>query len=512
MDRRTPAGTCPCHGDVAVVALAWAPAPASGQVAEERPLPEWYAGAKFGIFVHWGPYSVRGWAEPSGTICATLYVRGPRYYFRHNPYAAWYLNTLQIPGSATEAHHAVTYGAGFPYDGFVPTFDAGVAAFDPDQWAQLFAGAGARYFVLTTKHDDGFLLWPSAVENPAKGPDYHTTRDAVGDLTGAMRAAGLRMGLYYSGGYDWTNNPTVIRGFGSGLAAIPRSQRYADDVTAHYTGLIDRYQPDLLWNDIALPSRADLGPLLDRYYAAVPDSVVNDRFSQGAITPEDPLSDALTAWILQVVGDILDRIWMLLPLELRQVPAPKNPIGDFSTTEYQVLADISDRKWEATRGIGVTFECNQTDGPPRSMTTAETIHHLADDVSKNGNLLLGVGPRADGSFPDWQVEVLEGVGGWLDTNGDAIYESVPWDRAEGRTGDGDDVRFTTRPDANTTFAVVFDEFPAGTVVLEDVTAAPGSVVTVLGDGTPLAWSQSGPDLAVELPSLDPVPAYRIAIS
>lgn len=251
---------------VAVVVLAWAAAPASGQVAAERPLPEWYAGAKFGIFVHWGPYSVPGWAEPSGTIYDTLHVRGPRYCFRHNPYAAWYLNTLRIPGSATEAHHAATYGAGFPYDGFVPTLDAGVAAFDPDRWAQLFAGAGARYFVLTTKHHDGFLLWPSAVENPAKGPDYHTTRDAVGDLTGAMRAAGLRMGLYYSGGYDWTYNPTVIRGFGSGLAAIPRSQRYADDVTAHYTELIDRYQPDLLWKRHRLPlpcrSRRPARPLL----------------------------------------------------------------------------------------------------------------------------------------------------------------------------------------------------------------------------------------------------------
>lgn len=129
----------------------------------------------------------------------------------------------------------------------------------------------------------------------------------------------------------------------------------------------------------------------------MPDGVVNDRFSQGAITPEDPLSDALTAWILQVVGDILDRIWMLLPLELRQVPTPKNPIGDFSTTECQVLADISDRKWEATRGIGVTFEYNQTDGPPRSMTTAETIHLLVDVVSKNGE-----------PAPRWRTQ-----GGWL---------------------------------------------------------------------------------------------------
>ena len=141
-------------------------------------------------------------------------------YIKNNPYAEWYLNTLRIKGSATEAYHREHYGASYDYYNFAPVFDKEIQKWNPDTWARIFQDAGAKYVVLTTKHHDGFTLWPSTTPNPTLAADkQHATRDLVGDLSTAVRKEGLRMGLYYSGGYDWTfragsdpsKSPTIRR-------------------------------------------------------------------------------------------------------------------------------------------------------------------------------------------------------------------------------------------------------------------------------------------------------------
>ena len=183
-------------------------------------VPVWYDDAKLGIFIHWGLYSVPGWAPRVPDIQQLLIADGPTRMLRENPYAEWYRNTMQIMGSPTQLHHAEVYGDDYPYDNFVKTFNDASAGANLDAIADLCQAAGARYVVLTTKHHDGFALWPSAIVHPAKG-EYHTRRDLVGDLSVAVRSRRMRMGLYYSGGYDWPYNDAVLSKRGGRRARRP---------------------------------------------------------------------------------------------------------------------------------------------------------------------------------------------------------------------------------------------------------------------------------------------------
>lgn len=164
---------------------------------DTHPLPQWYADAKLGIFVHWGLYSVPGWAplvHPNHDFTSQDYIT-------HNPYAEWYLNSMRLDGSPTQVYHREHFGANYDYYNFATNFDKDIQKWNPDAWAQAFRDAGARYVVLTTKHHDGFTLWPSSTPNPKPQSDrQHATRDIVGELSRSVRNAGLRMGLYYSGG------------------------------------------------------------------------------------------------------------------------------------------------------------------------------------------------------------------------------------------------------------------------------------------------------------------------
>ena len=179
----------------------------------QHPVPGWFDDAKLGIFLHWGLYSVPGWAPQVPDIQQMLREQGPNGMLRNNPYAEWYLNTMRIQGSPTWEHHRQTYGPDFPYDGFASIFNEHSSQADLDALAEVCVSAGAQYVVLTTKHHDGFTLWPSALAHPTKG-HYHAQRDLVGDLTAAVRSKGLRMGLYYSGGYDWPFNNALLANAG----------------------------------------------------------------------------------------------------------------------------------------------------------------------------------------------------------------------------------------------------------------------------------------------------------
>ncbi|MFK3668621.1 alpha-L-fucosidase [Leifsonia aquatica] len=161
-----------------------------------REVPEWFTDAKLGIFVHWGPYSVPAWAEPIGEL-GTI---EDRFWYAHNPYAEWYYNTIRIEGSPAAEHQREVYGDA-PYDDFIDQWDP--AEFDPDEFVALVVSTGARYVVPTTKHHDGVTLWDApgtrGRNTVARGP----RRDLVGAFEKAARDAGLRFGVYYSGGLDW---------------------------------------------------------------------------------------------------------------------------------------------------------------------------------------------------------------------------------------------------------------------------------------------------------------------
>jgi alpha-L-fucosidase len=248
--------------------------------------PQWFDDAKLGIFIHWGLYSVPAWAPIEDNFVEAVGQVGwneaiktvdPRYALSRNVYAEWYLNTLRFDDSPTRQYHKETFGADFQYDDFVPLFNDAADGWDPDEWAALFADVGARYVVITTKHHDGFLLWHSRTPCPKKD-GYMARRDIVAELTEAVRAQGMRMGLYYSGGLDWAFSNEVIDSFERISGTVIQEQEFVDYVDAHWRELIDRFAPAVLWNDIGYPQDADLDGLLAHYASVVPDGAVNDRF------------------------------------------------------------------------------------------------------------------------------------------------------------------------------------------------------------------------------------------
>jgi alpha-L-fucosidase len=130
---------------------------------KERKTPEWFGNAKLGIFIHWGLYSVPGWARPDFPVEK---VKDWRLFYRNNPYAEWYLNSLRIPGSPTADYHKSTYGANYNYYNFRDTLLLKSKNWDAEKWAKLFKEIGARYVVITSKHSDGFVMYPSTVPHP----------------------------------------------------------------------------------------------------------------------------------------------------------------------------------------------------------------------------------------------------------------------------------------------------------------------------------------------------------
>ena len=466
-----------------------------------HPVPEWYHDAKLGIFVHWGLYSVPGWAPTAGAYNQMIAKEGWAAWFARNPYAEWYGNSLRIKGSPTYHYHAQVYGESFPYDQFAPLFNQASDAWDPDDWAGLFQRIGARYVVLTTKHHDGFLLWPSRHPNPNKA-EYHARRDLVGELTEAVRRRGMRMGLYYSGGLDWTFNQSPVQDLVDILVTIPQAERYVTYVGNHWRELIGRYQPSILWNDIGYPAAGDLKALFAGYYNQFPEGVINDRFSQFKLNGNGVLrSRRVRALVARSLAWILSH----------GVTPPAGNHFDFRTPEYTSFSKITAQKWEATRGIGYSFGYNRNEGPEHCLSVPELVRSFVDIVSKNGNLLLDVGPMADGTIPDLQRERLVGLGQWLAVNGEAIFGTRPWLRAEGRTTGGTAVRFTHKGDA--LYAVLLDRPQGAQVTLPALYAKEGAAIRLLGVPDALSWRQDGEQLTISLPELLPeAPAYALRIA
>lgn len=416
-----------------------------------HPLPEWYADAKLGIFIHWGLYSVPGWAplvHPTHDFTSEDYIR-------NNPYAEWYLNSMRIPGSPTQAYHREHFGANFDYYNFAATFDKDIQEWNPEAWAKIFRETGARYVVLTTKHHDGFTLWPSSAPNPTLPPDrQHASRDIVGELTHAVRAEGLRMGLYYSGGYDWTFVPGPIAKAADYESVKPQSVAYGKYVDAQYRELISRYRPAVLWNDIDYPKSGHPLEIMAEYYNTVPDGVIDDRFGVKH--------------------------------------------SDFKSPEYETLDKISPTKWEECRGLGRSFGYNRAEGEAETIAPDKLVALLVDIVSKNGNLLLDIGPEADGTIPAVQMSRLQALGAWLKQNGEAIYGTRPWTRAEGETAEGIPARFTRTN--SLLYVTLLGEPKPGKITVKNLAPKAGSPIHMLGEDAPLQWVQRGEDVEITLPA------------
>jgi alpha-L-fucosidase len=435
----------------------------------DRPLPEWYDDAKFGIFIHWGPYAVPCYAPVDHDMGDLFAAHDWAGVFRNSPYTEWYLNSWSLEGSPTALHHAATYGDR-PYAGFVEEFRDRSRHVRVEAWAELFVAAGAQYVVPVTKHHDGFLMWQSETENPHRD-GWMAERDHIGELADAVRTRALRFGVYYSGGLDWTFSPPPIDSLLAMMQAIPSSGEYAEYVTAHVRELIERFTPSLLWNDIGWPRSLDPNDTFAHYYDRVPDGIVNDRFD-----------------IIAVGQGRLHT--------------------DIATPEYSTEAS-ADRKWEVCRGIGRSFGYNRMETEATMPSVDELVWMLVDIVARGGNLLLNVGPTADGQIPIAQAARLTALGWWLRVNGRAIYGTRPWRAPVLTSADGRAVRCTTN--GSTTFLCV-QGAPSVELRVAGVGMQEGSVVRMLGNDRPLPHRVIGDELVVTLVDHQPpAPATVFAI-
>lgn len=386
----------------------------------ERETPTWYQDAKLGIFVHWGAYSVPAWAEPIGPLGAF----DKEYWNAHNPYAEWYYNTIRIEGSPARQHQQEVYG-GADYDDFLDQWKA--ERFDADAVLDLVAGTGARYFIPTSKHHDGITLWEAPGTEGRNTVHRGPRRDLIEELRAATERHGLRFGVYYSGGLDWWfgKNPPITGAIDDDVR--PLDKGYADYAHDHVVDLIERYRPAVLWGDIEWPDAGkpegekSLVDVFERFYRAVPDGVVNDRFGE-------------THW-------------------------------DFRTSEYEEgLEAEAARTWENTRGVGFSFGHNRLEDESNSLDGPGAIRHFVDVVSRGGNLLLNIGLTAAGEVTPLQRRTLEELGAWNAVNGEAIFGSRPLERDIARASDDPWVRWTRTGQS----AHAFVDAPAGTRVALDV--------------------------------------------
>lgn len=451
---------------------------------DTRPTPTWYQDAKFGIFIHWGVYSVPSW----GVL---------------HEYAEWYWNHLADKKSSNAwwEYHRKTYGENFAYQDFAPMFKAEL--FNPEQWADIFARAGAKYVVPTSKHHEGFALWPSAEASRTWGRPWNAVetgprRDLLGDLGAACRKRDLKYGFYYSL-YEWYNP----------LWLADRKRYVNEHMIPQFKDVVSRYQPSIIFAD-----------------------------GEWDMPSADWKSEEMLAWLYNdspcrnevIVND-------------RWGKETRHQHGGYFTTEYGAGLKDASHPWEENRGMAYSYGFNRAENIDDYKPAREMIFTLIDLVSRGGNFLLDIGPTGDGRIPVIMQQRLLEIGDWLRVNGEAIYASrhagrdCQWSEGK-RPGqeygefkvkydlmkqvgqkprDGVAVKqafFTRKPGV---LYAILPGWPGREWVLRDVHFAPGTVVTLLGVEGALTVRRETNRLIIQMPTLDPdqVPcrdAYTLKIT
>jgi alpha-L-fucosidase len=415
---------------------------------DKRPIPQWFIDAKFGIFIHWGIYSVPSWAPANADI--DVYAK----------YAEWYWSRIcdTIDNQVNQffkAYHEKMYGKNFKYQDFAEQFKAEL--FDPDQWADIFKESGAKYVVLTSKHHEGFTLWPSEQSWNWNSVDIGPHRDLCGDLSTSVKAKGLHMGFYYSL-YEWFN-PIYIKNL----------DKYVDDhMIPQMKDLVTRYKPEILF--------------MDGEWDYNSDKWKSEQFLAWLYN-ESPVKESV------VVNDRWGR-------ETRSLH------GGYFTTEYGLVNDkatseIVNHPWEENRGVGTSFGYNRVEDLRNYKSSEELVHILIQKVSSGGNLLLDIGPSADGLIPVIFQERLLDIGKWLKINGEAIYETNTWvDRS--KNAKDQTLFFTTK---GNDLYVICTRWPDKSVIVQGIRNA-GEVI-LLGSTVKVNSKYSDGTLTISIPLINP---------
>ncbi len=461
---------------------------------DARPTPQWYRDAKFGIFIHWGVYSVPSYAAVN--------VKD------ENAYAEWYWNSLTEGmkakgptghGALTRQFHERVYGRDFPYFNFAPMFRAEL--FDPDHWADVFVRDGAKYVALTSKHHEGFALWRSEQANrtwgrPWNAVDIGPKRDLLLDLSEAGRRRGLRMGIYYSL-YEWYNP----------LWLSDKKRYVAEHMFPQFKDVVTHAKPSIIFSD-----------------------------GEWDLTSEQWRSPELLAWLFND-SPVRDEV----VIDDRWGSDTRHKHGGYYTTEYTAGMQQSEHPWEESRGMGYSYGYNRMETLTDYHTGRQLLLMLIDIVSRGGNLLLDIGPTADGRIPVIMEDRLVHIGNWLGPNAEAIYGTRAWRHSrqwsQGKVPKLEDKEyraeyeitnlvdappagyarveafFTAKDDA--VYAIV-PHRPAKELVLEDIEAPPNMRITLLDGGAPVEASVSGKQLRLRMPdsvlTLPPRDAYVFKIA
>ncbi len=433
---------------------------------DKRPVPQWFTNSKFGIFIHWGVYSVPGWCTKGN-------------------YAEWYQQGLQTKDSARKAFHQQKFG-NLTYYQLADQFKAEL--FKPDEWAKLFEQSGAKYIVLTSKHHDGFTLWPSKDANrtwgfPWNAADVGPHRDLLGDLFKAVRKTSVHAGMYYSL-YEWFN-PL--------WKSDPK--RYATEhVWPQMKELINTYQPDVFWTDGDWDAS---------------DETWKSKEFLAWVYNESPVKDKIVTYDRWGAG-----------IRFKH--------GGVFTPEYQPDLDFADHVWEESRGMGYSYGYNREEDAWDYNSTQSLIYHLLDKVSRGGNFLLDIGPDEHGKIPPIMQERLLQMGEWLKINGEAIYNTSRWKTtnqwSEGRrdykANKHEDIMLKLTVDPEPGYAVkevfytynaashalyaIFPKYPSNRkLVLKDLGYTATGDISFLSTGEKLSYTKSGNDIVVQLPEYDP---------
>lgn len=427
-------------------------------------VPQWFDDAKFGIFIHWGPYAVPAfhewyvaWMSPRAGYGFLL---GAPPYTPDQGILSDAVFKLKYPaGSVAERarkYHLENFGPNVSYDDFLPMFKA--EKFDPEAWAKLFQDAGARYVVLTAKHGDEFAMWPTKL-TPRNAGDMGPRRDIVGDLAKTVRARGMKYGLYHNTTYTFYDKRYPGRD-------------WVEYMNATIKELVDKYQPSVIWGDVRE------GPIRDTQGRPVPSDYWNSKEVIAYLYNHSKDPD----------GVVTNDRWGL--------EADGTRLGDFSTPERRNLNAIQTEKWELCDSLD-PFSWGYSRILPEGgyMTANQLVDYLADVVSKNGNLLINIGPRADGTIPEVMQSVLRETGAWLKVNGEAIYASRPF-----TTYKEGDFRFTRK--GNAVYAIALEWPEDTTFTLASLAGHKVQSVDLLGQG-PVKFTQTSKGLTIAVPGKRP---------
>lgn len=443
--------------------------------------PDWFRDAKFGIFIHWGVYSVAGFGSE------------------------WYSRNMYQQDQPDFAHHVSTYGpqAQSGYKDLIPKFRA--EKFDANTWAQLFHDAGARYVVPVAEHHDGFPMYMSNLTDWCAGK-MGPQRDVLGELAKAVRAQGMHLGAsshraehdwFFDGGRHFASDvndpkyaafygPAQLNGADQGdVGDLTHdftyvSTAYRDDWLARSAEIVERYHPDLVYFDWWV-GQPDFRTYLERFATFYYNSAAANHQQVVLFSKLSNMAEHSATLDVERGG-----------------------LGDIRPQPWQTDTSLSDKSWGYVEGD--TYK-----------TPLTVVQQLADVVSKNGNLLMNVGPRPDGTIPEGAAQTLLGVGRWLKVNGDAIYGTRPWRQyGEGPTKfeagqfhdtatqpyTAEDFRFTTKGD--TLYAIELGWPKQGEAVVHALASVPGNrevaSVQLLNGGEPMKFEQHPDGLHIHVPS------------